>query len=206
MCYSESYFAIGALVSPIIMAMVLVIVIFRQQNKTASLTRSDRKAPLPFIKLRDNVKQITGVLAEAGKNLEKLHLDVEDYGAKSWNQEKESEEKYLRLADSLFRLLDELEDLIKNENKSDDIDRIYRMTLRILEHEGIEEIPVKKGDHFSGTHHKCVGSRPDENPRSAILEIKRKGYYAKSKTGEYTILRPAEVIVSGGVSVEGPNQ
>ncbi len=199
--YSELYFALGLLVGFIyMMTIVVIIVIFRGQNKTASPTKIDSKTPLPFFKLCANVKQLSGLLAEAGANLDKLYLDLEDYGAKSWNQEKELEEKYLRMVYSLFLLLDHLENSAKDEKKADEIGWIYRRTLRILDDEGIEEIPVKMGDYFSDTRHKSVKSRPDELPKSAVLEITRKGYYTKSKTGEDIILRPAEVIVSSGVS------
>lgn len=205
--YNDLYFALGLLVSLLyIMAIVVIIVIIRDQNKTVSPIKIDSKAPLPFSKLCDNVKQLSGLLLEAGANLGKLHLDLEDYGAKSWNQEKELEEKYLRTVYSLFLLLDHLENSAKDEKKSDEIGWIYRRTLRILEDGGIEEIPVKTGDYFSDTHHKSVKSRPDELPPSTVLEITRKGYHTKSKTGEDIILRPAEVIVSSGVSGKQPIQ
>jgi molecular chaperone GrpE (heat shock protein) len=203
--YNGLYFALGASVSCVyIIAIAIILVVFLGQRKNKTPKKRSGQASLPFVRLRDSVSQISGLLTEAGTNLEKLHLDIEDYGAKSWNQEKELEGKYYRLADSLFLLIDHLENAIKDGKKSDEIGWIYRRICRILEDEGIEEIPVKRGDQFNSTYHKHVDSRPEELPKSTVLEVTRKGYYMKDETGEDIILRPAEVVVSGGPSVKQP--
>lgn len=161
--------------------------------------------PASFPKLRDSVRQLMGLMAEARSNLERLQLDIEDYGAGSWIREKESKEKYYRMASSLFLLLDHLENLAKDKEKSDEIDWLYKRIRRILEDEGIEEIPAKKGYLFSGVYHEHVDDRAGEFPEHTVLKVVRKGYFIRGQTGtDDVILRPAEVIVSSGPPEKQP--
>lgn len=150
-----------------------------------------------FPKLRDSMKQLMGLMAEARSNLERLQLDIEDYGAGSWMREEESKKKYYRMVSSLFLLLDHLEDLVKNEEKPDEIDWLYKRIRRILEDGGIEEISAKKGCLFNSIYHEYVDNRPSEFPKGIVLEVVRKGYFIRGQTGtDDVILKLAEVIVS----------
>ena len=188
-----------------------VVKILNEWLKCITKLTSRFKKPRPeveratFLKLRDSARQLTRLMVEARSNLGKLQLDLEDYGAETWERERKFEEKYYRMADSLFLLLDHLENLAKDEKKSDEIDWIYKKTRRILEDEGIEEILAKKGDHFSGIYHKHVGDRPDELPKGIVLEVVRKGYFIRSQPGiDDVVLRPAETIISSGPSGKQP--
>jgi molecular chaperone GrpE (heat shock protein) len=156
---------------------------------------------VPFPELRDRIKKITGFMAEAKLDLDKLVPDLEDYGAKSWRRERETIKKYHRMVDGLFLLLDHLENLAKGEKKSDEIEWLYTRIRRILEDEAIEEIQVSKGQLFNGRYYKQADSRHDELPVDAVLEVIRKGYFIEGLSGqEDVILRLAEVIVSSGPS------
>lgn len=173
--------------------------------KLTSRPKPQTEAAPSFVELRGSVDQTIALLAEAGSRLKRLQLDLEDYAAQNWEREKESEEKYYRMTISLFLLLDHLENLAKDQKKSDEIDWLHKKIRRILEDEEIEEITVEKGDHFSGIYHKHVGDRPDEVEKGTVLEVTRKGYYIRGQAQEDSvILRPAEVIVSSGPSGKQP--
>jgi molecular chaperone GrpE (heat shock protein) len=153
-----------------------------------------------FSEICKDLKRITELTTGASHNLNKLLLDLEDYGAGSWNREREAKNKYLRVINSLFLILDHFENMNTNNGESDEIGWFIKMVKRILEDEGIEEIPIKVGDVFNSKYHKQVGNRTDEHEEGSILEISRKGYISKSQEGKkvVAVLRPAEVIVSNG--------
>jgi len=154
---------------------------------------------VPFPELRFSMNKLSGLMAEATSDINRIFLDLEDYGAESWRRERETTKRYRRIVDSLFLLLDHLENLAVGEKKPDETEWLYTRICRILEDEAIEEIQVGKGEPFNGIYHKQVESRPDDLPRDAVLEVSRKGYFVRGQPGQDdAILRPAEVIVSNG--------
>ncbi len=156
-----------------------------------------------FLKLRGNLEKITGQIPEIGSQLDNLRLDLEDYAAENLKNEEELKEKYYRMTDNLFLLLDHFEIHKKSGKKSGKIDWFYEKTRWILEQEGIEEIPVARGDSFDGIYHQEIRSLPHKLPDGTILEVSSKGYYIKGKTGkDDIILRPARVTVSSGPQKE----
>jgi molecular chaperone GrpE (heat shock protein) len=163
------------------------------QDKTDSGTASS------FLKLRDSLEKISGQIPEIGSQLDNIRLDLEDYTAQNLKNEEELKEKYYRMTDNLFLLLDHLEIYKKNNKKSDKINWFHEKTRWILEQEGIEEIPVARGDSFNGIYHQEINSHPHKLPDGTILEVLSKGYYKKGKTeNDDIILRPARVTVSSG--------
>jgi molecular chaperone GrpE (heat shock protein) len=152
-----------------------------------------------FPELLTSARQLTSQIAMVTLKLDRILLDTEDYGVESWKREMEFKKKYIRVLDSLFILLDHLENLTMVEEKSNEIDWLFKRIHRILEDEAIEEIQVSKGKRFNGRYHKQVESRSDELPKDAVLEISRKGYFIRGKPGQSdAILRSAEVIISNG--------
>lgn len=148
------------------------------------------------------VGHISEALSKLEASLKSLQLDIEDYGARNWKKETESRQKYYNILNALFLFLDHLDISLKNNKNIEQIDRIYKRVASILEGESIEEIAVQKGERFDGKFHKHAGERANELAKGAILEVTRKGYFIKH-TGteeEDIILRPAEVIVSAGLS------
>jgi molecular chaperone GrpE (heat shock protein) len=153
-----------------------------------------------FFTLRNNLESIKNRISEAGTDLENFKLDLEDYGASSFKKEENLNEKYHRVLDNLFLLIDHFEIYKKHRKKSDKINWFYEKTRWILEQEGIEEIPITRGDIFNNFYHIQVGSRPHKFPDGSILEIVSKGYYKKSSNNENDIIfRPARVVVSNGL-------
>jgi molecular chaperone GrpE (heat shock protein) len=160
---------------------------------------------VPFSTLRERLDYVINQSGDMNSRLKLFQDELEKWGAASWQKEKKSKDKYYCITDSLILLLDHLENLAKSEKRSDELDWLYKRTRRILEDEGIEEIPVKKGDRFDGLYHKQVSDQPDEHPLGTVLEVARKGYYEKGVTGgDDVILRPVEVIVSSGLSGKQP--
>ena len=154
---------------------------------------------MSFSELCENLRQITGLTTSASTNLNKLLLDFEDYGAESWKREMATRKKYFRVINSLFLILDHFENFTANNEKSEEINWVYKGVQRILDDEDIEEIPIEIGEPFNGKYHKSVGSHSDDLEAETVSEVSRKGYLIKGQPGqEDAILRPAEVIVSNG--------
>lgn len=195
------------LVLLVILTGIIIVLLFVNNRRLKNITRpalqkkTDTKATSPFLKLSDNIDKIIRLITETSSDMKSLQLDIEDYGAESWKNEEKLKEKYYRMVDNLFLLLDHFEIFKKRERESDKINWFYEKTRRILEEEGIEEIPVKKGDHFNGIYHEHVKSNPDKLPKGVVLDILLKGYYIKGKVEKDDIvLRPAKVTVSSGPS------
>lgn len=154
---------------------------------------------IPFYTLREKLDNAITMSENTGSQLRHFKDELEVWEVENWKSKKEIEEKYYRMTTNIFLLLDHYENFIKVDKKSEVIDRFYKNTLRILEDEGIEEIPVTKGECFDSTYHKHVASRSDKLPENTILQVSRKGYYKKGIMKEDDIiLRPAEVIISNG--------
>lgn len=198
----------GMTISGLIMIPFIITAAFLIIAGTAVLiffvNKKSRAASAPsFLKLRDNLEKISVKIPDIGSQLDSLRLDLEDYAAENLKNEEELKEKYYRMTDNLFLLLDHFEIHKKSSKKSDKIDWFYEKTRWVLEQEGIEEIPVTRGDSFNGIYHQQVSSRPHKLPDGTILEISLKGYYIKGKTGkDDIILRPARVTVSSGPQKE----
>jgi len=185
----------------------LIIFFVNKKSKAAAgqslQENADSETGSSFLKLRGNLEKITGQIQEIGSQLDNLRLDLEDYAAEGLKNEEELKEKYHRMADNLFLLLDHFEIHKKSGKKSGKIDWFYEKTRWVLEQEGIEEIPAARGDSFNGIYHQAVSSHPHKLPDGTILEISSKGYYVKSKTGKDDIIfRPVRVIVSSGPQKE----
>jgi molecular chaperone GrpE (heat shock protein) len=116
-------------------------------------------------------------LTDTVSNLKNLKLDLEDYGAESWQKEREKDESYHRITNNLFYLCDLLENRIASEQKTDSDLWFHSNLLQIIKDEGIKEIQVKKGDFFNGKYHKSVDVVFNNAPKETILELIRKGYY-----------------------------
>ena len=192
----------------LITAGTAVIIFFVNKKSKAAAGQSlqenaDSETGSSFLKLRDNLEKITGQIPEIGSQLDNLRLDLEDYAAGSLKNEEELKEKYYRMTDNLFLLLDHFEIHKKSSKKSGKIDWFYEKTRWILEQEGIEEIPAARGDSFNGIYHQEISNHPHKLPDGTILEVSLKGYYKKGKTGkDDIILRPARVTVSSGPQKE----
>lgn len=157
--------------------------------------------------LREDLSKIMKSIEETGSSLNGFQKKLIDYSFQSWQSEKEARDGYYRIISDLFLLLDYFEDFIQKGILSDKSKWLYERAHRILDDEGIEEIPVKRGDRFDGIYHKHIESRLDELSKGSILEVVRKGYSKSSNQKENEIvLRLAEVIVSSGRSIESENK
>ena len=127
--------------------------------------------------------------------------ELENWGTKSWEREKELEKKYNQILRELFLLLDHFGIFLNGKMEQGGIESIYDRARQILSNRGIEEMPVKKGDCFNGKYHKCLDAREDRLEKGTVLEVVRKGYLMKNQAGEDdVVLRPSEVIISCGSS------
>jgi molecular chaperone GrpE (heat shock protein) len=168
-------------------------------KKNLNGSADKNKSEPSFFTLRNNLESIKNRVSEAGTDLENFKLDLEDYGASSFKKEENLNEKYHRVLENLFLLIDHFEIYKKHRKKSDKINWFYEKARWVLEQEGIEEIPVTRGDIFNDFYHMQVESRPHKFPDGTILEIVSKGYYKKSSSNENDIIfRPAKVVVSNG--------
>ena len=156
---------------------------------------------ISFSELRDNLNQLVIQSGGITSRLDELSSALQVLSVQNWNKESDYKKRYLRIIDSIFFLLDQLENRISDGDNSKEIGGVLQNIGRILENEDIEEIIIHKGEPFNGNLHKKVGSRPDDHQANSIIEIVRKGYFISGYLGQdITTLRQAEVIVSEGPS------
>lgn len=175
-----------------------------------AIARSQPPSPKPgtdataFAGLRKKANRITKLLMEARSSLEGFNVDLEDYAAESWENEKDLRNRYYSLASGLFLLRDHLEIQDRGSDAQVGIEWLVKRVSKTLEVEGIAEIPVKPGDRFDGMYHKHAGDRADGRPAGSVVEVARKGYFVRhgGTEGEDLILRHAEVVVSTGRGVK----
>jgi hypothetical protein len=157
-----------------------------------------------FSKLTLGLNQFTRIYDEAGEKLRTLSLDLEDFGAASWEIEKRMLDSYVSVADNLFLLIDHLEVQSRGGGTSAESDWFLMRLRQILEDESIAEIEAAMGDEFDGRIHSRADDREDEAAPGTVLEVVRKGYVRKqAPTGDELVLRQAEVVVSRGIAGSG---
>lgn len=171
----------------------------RTVRPEVAAAEDERETPT-LAQLRYKIEAIARQVRTAGTDLGGLQVDLVSYGAEHWEKERSFLERYHHLTEHLFLLMDHVELQLKGGAGREGSELLYKKASRILEEEGIEEIPVKEGEKFDGKFHKHVGERPGETPAGTILEVARKGYVMKGDLlgEEEIVLRPAEVIVSSG--------
>ena len=192
---------VGLLIANMLAIMFLFARVFRGRAAPAPAEAHAGDGDSPSIAaMRGKMNRITELLSEAGSRVENFQADLEDFGAERWEKEQKFKDSYRRLTENLVLLCDHLELQAKDSPRPDPIERLMKKAGRILEDEGIEEIPVAEGDRFDGMLHKHAGQRSNGRPRGTVLEVVRKGYRVKKPAmgDDGMILRPAEVIVSSG--------
>jgi len=172
----------------------------RSRTVRPEVAVSDERETPTLAQLRYKIEAIARQVRTAGTDLGGLQVDLVSYGAEHWEKERSFLERYHHLTEHLFLLMDHVELQVKGGAGREGSELLYKKASRILEEEGIEEIPVREGEKFDGKFHKHVGERPGETPAGTILEVARKGYVMKGDLlgEEEIVLRPAEVIVSSG--------
>jgi molecular chaperone GrpE (heat shock protein) len=192
----------------VINALVLVLLAVNAGRMKAALRRDETDAAAceeelvapQFTSLRKKVSDVGSLLEEARAGIEGFQVDLEDFGAESWEREKDLEKRFDDLTDGVFLLLDHLEVERRNGAATIEIEWTEKRARELLSQEGIREIPVREGDEYDGMYHKRVGDRSHKTPAGTILEVARRGYYIpRHGDGEDdVILRHAEVVVSSG--------
>jgi len=134
--------------------------------------------------------------ADAEHRLDALGLDLEDYGAQSWDLERRLMDEYVSLAQKVFLLLDHLR---LERGPGEGPSRPESKLARLLEDSGIDEIAPRPGEEFDGRYHVHSGERGGTVAPGAVLEVSRVGYVKAEGLvhGEPLVLRKAEVIVCG---------
>jgi hypothetical protein len=187
---------------------LLVFLAFRLVPATGSRDRpravdEERMSPA-FSKLTLGLNQFTRIFDEAGEKLRALSLDLEDFGAASWEIEQRMLDNYASVTDSLFLLIDHLEVQTRGERSSAESDWFLMRLRQLLEDENIAEIAVGPGDELDPELCSRAGDREDPAPPGTVLEVVRKGYLRRrGPTGDDLVLRQAEVIVSRGIAGGG---
>ena len=172
-----------------------------QANRAPERPAPDEQATPSFSKLTLGLNQFTRLYDEAGEKLRALSLDLEDFGATSWEIEKRMMDSYVSVTDSLFLLIDHLEVQTRGERSSPENDWFLMRLRQLLEDENIHEIGISAGDEIDPKLCSPAGDREDESPPGTVLEVVRKGYVRKKgPTGGDLVLRQAEVIVSRGIA------
>jgi hypothetical protein len=192
----------------VLSALILALLVFLTQRlarssrpREARRGKGDERLSPSFSKLTLDLSRFTRLYDEAGEKLRSLSLDLEDYGAASWDIEKRMLDNYVSVADSLFLLIDHLEVQSRGAGSSGETDWFLMRLRQILEDENIAEIAPEPGEEFDSKQHSRAGEREDAAATGTVLELTRKGYVRKrGPTGDDLVLRQAEVIVSSGVS------
>lgn len=163
--------------------------------------RADERTTPSFAKLTLGLNRFTRLYDEAGEKLRALSLDLEDFGATSWEVEKRMMDSYVSVTDSLFLLLDHLEVQARGARTSAESDWFLMRLRQLLEDENISEIGIRPGEAFDPKLCSRSGDREDPSPPDTVLEVVRKGYVRKKgPTGGDLVLRQTEVIVSRGIA------
>jgi hypothetical protein len=207
---------LGAAASPISTALLIVLVALTalilalvaflafkliQADRAEQRPVPDEQATPSFSKLTLGLNRFTRLYDEAGEKLRALSLDLEDFGATSWEIEKRMMDSYVSVTDSLFLLIDHLELQSRGERSSAESDRFLRRLRELLDDENIHEIGIAPGDDIDPKLCSRAGDREDAAPPGTVLEVVRKGYVRKKgPTGGDLVLRQAEVIVSRGIA------
>ncbi len=203
---TKSYFITGSFAAVIIL--LLVVVLFQLQAlKRGAPSRADddktekkREDKSGFAKLRDMANSLSNLIVDAKEMSEALNLDLEDFGVETWKEKKAQSEKYRELAKSIFLVIDHLE--VQSEGRGEGARWVAEKLMRILDEEGIEEIPVAEGDTFDGLFHKHTEERDSDLKPGVVLDVMRKGYLKRGsdKPDDVMVLRQAEVAVSRGTN------
>ena len=118
--------------------------------------------------------------------LQRLHADFENYKKRS-QKDIESYRKYANEG-LIIKLIDTYEDLgralkssEKGENLKEGVELIYKNLKKVLEKEGLEEIPTT-GEKFDPFKHEALMTENHEDYESGLVtEELAKGYTLKSK-------------------------
>jgi molecular chaperone GrpE (heat shock protein) len=207
---------LGAATSPLSTALLIVLLalsvvilallVFLAYRLIASGRAEQRRSPTDeqstpsFAKLTLGLNRFTRLYDEAGEKLRALSLDLEDFGATSWEVEKRMMDSYASVTDSLFLLIDHLEVQARGDRSSAENEWFLMRLRQLLEDENISEIRIATGDELDPKLCSRAGDREDAAPPGTVLEVVRKGYVRKKgPTGSDLVLRQAEVIVSRGI-------
>lgn len=193
------------------LSVVILAVLVFLAFKLVQSGRAEERRPLPdeqatpsFAKLTLGLNQFTRLYDEAGDKLRALSLDLEDFGATSWQIEQRMLDSYASVTDSLFLLIDHLEVQARGARSSAENDWFLMRLRQLLEDENIAEIEIGPGDEFDPKRCSRAGDREDGSPSGTVLEVVRKGYLRKkAPTGGDLVLRQVEVIVSRGIAGGG---
>lgn len=75
---------------------------------------------------------------------------------------------------------------------------------RILEEEGICEIPTKEGDPFCSEMHCCEqGVVSDQYPEGTVVQVLQRGFFQRTEEGKMVVVQPVRVIVAKRSSDKG---
>lgn len=192
----------------VLSALILVLLVFLAFRLVPSSGSGDRpragdeeRMSPAFSKLTLGLNQFTRVFDEAGEKLRALSLDLEDFGAASWEIEKRMLDNYVSVTDSLFLLIDHLEVQTRAAGSSAESDWFLMRLGQLLEDENIAEIAIAPGDEIDPKLCSRTDDREDASPPGTVLEVVRKGYLRqRGPTGDDLVLRQAEVIVSRGIA------
>lgn len=151
-----------------------------------------------FSRLTMGLNRFRGSFNEADSRLEALVLDLEDYGAESWEVEKKLMDEYVSLAQKVFLLIDHTA-VAPGSADGGERSSIGRKLTRVLEESGIEVIEAETGDEPDTRYHVQVGTEAAGGLEGTITRVVRRGYVKTDGLvhGEPLVLRKAEVMVAG---------
>lgn len=103
--------------------------------------------------------------------------------------EEQVEDERRRLLRDLLAVVDDLERALAH-SAGEGVRLVYQKLRRLLEREGVEEMPSAVGQPFDPYYHEAVAAVPGDDPDIAVKEV-QKGYLYRSQ-----LLRPAKVEVT----------
>ncbi len=103
--------------------------------------------------------------------------------------EERIEDEKRRLLSDLLTVVDDLEQALAH-GAGEGVELVYQKLRRLLEKEGVEEMPLAVGQPFDPYYHEAVAAVPGDDP-DVVVKVVQKGYLYRGQ-----LLRPAKVEVS----------
>lgn len=103
--------------------------------------------------------------------------------------EERIEDEKRRLLGDLLTVVDDLEQALAH-GAGEGVRLVYQKLRKLLEGEGVEEMPLAAGQPFDPYYHEAVAAVPGDDP-DVVVKVVQKGYLYRGQ-----LLRPAKVEVS----------
>jgi hypothetical protein len=204
---------IGLLLALNVATIVILLVYVRRAGRAirhvGPAGRTDHPTDRAFVALRDQsldisqgLARLSGMMTSIGVQMTDFHRGFEQFTFGRWEEYKQLQQNCQQMVRGLIAARDRIEQLragrIPPENITTLAETCSLDIREALAQAGIVEISVQLGQPADSSVHKTVGVRGDSQPEGIVLDVVRHGYCVGAERDAATVIRPAEVIVSGG--------